>query len=154
MSRSTFWASPWTRMWDWNFRSASSKSMEEKSISSTTQLRSREGGVALSIPLQRTSDPPWPAPMNQIPHWQTSKIWTCGPSKYLWGWKWKSLSRVWLFATPWSIHPWNSLGQNTGVGSCPLLQGIFPTQGSNPGLPHCRQILYQLSHQGSPRILE
>ena len=35
-----------------------------------------------------------------------------------------------------------------------LLQGIFPTQGSNPGLPHCRQILYQLSHKGSPRTLE
>ena len=35
-----------------------------------------------------------------------------------------------------------------------LLQGIFPTQGSNPGLPHCRWILYQLSHKGSPRILE
>ena len=46
--------------------------------------------------------------------------------------------------------PWNSLGQNTGVGSLSLLQGIFPTQGSNPGLPHCRQILYQLSHQRSP----
>ena len=41
--------------------------------------------------------------------------------------------------------PWNSLGQNTGVGSLSLLQGIFPTQGSNPGLPHCRQILYQLT---------
>ena len=50
--------------------------------------------------------------------------------------------------------PWNSPGQNTGVGSRSLLQGIFPTQGLNPGLPHCRQILYQLSHQGSPRILE
>ena len=48
----------------------------------------------------------------------------------------------------------NSPGQNTGVGSLSLLQGIFPTQGSNPGLPHCRQILYQLSHKGSPRILE
>ena len=46
--------------------------------------------------------------------------------------------------------PWNSLGKNTGVSSRSLLQGIFPTQGSNPGLPHCRQILYQLSHQGSP----
>ena len=44
--------------------------------------------------------------------------------------------------------PWNSLGQNTLVGSHSLLQGIFPTQGSNPGLPHCRRILYQLSHQG------
>ena len=50
--------------------------------------------------------------------------------------------------------PRNSPGQNTGVGSLSLLQGIFPTQGSNPGLPHCREILYQLSHQGSPRILE
>ena len=50
--------------------------------------------------------------------------------------------------------PWNSPGQNTGVGSRSLLQGIFPTQGSNPGLLHCRQILYQLSHRGGPRILE
>ena len=50
--------------------------------------------------------------------------------------------------------PWNSLGQNTGVGSLSLLQGIFPTQGLNPGLPHCRWILYQLSHKGSPRILD
>ena len=49
---------------------------------------------------------------------------------------------------------WNSLGQNTGVGSLSLLQGIFPTQGSNPGLPHCRWISYQLSHKGNLRILE
>ena len=49
--------------------------------------------------------------------------------------------------------PWNSLGQNTGVGSLSLLQGIFQTQGSNPGLPLCRQIFYQLSHKVSPRIL-
>ena len=55
----------------------------------------------------------------------------------------------WLFATPR-----NSPGQNTEVGRFPLLQGIFPTQGSNRGLLHCRQILYQLSHRGSPRILE
>ena len=44
--------------------------------------------------------------------------------------------------------------QNTGVRSLSLLQGILPTQGSNPGLPHCRWILYQPSHKGSPRILE
>ena len=49
---------------------------------------------------------------------------------------------------------WNSPGQNTGVGSLSLLQWIFPTQGSNPGLPHCRQILYQLDHKARPRILE
>ena len=40
--------------------------------------------------------------------------------------------------------------KNTGVGSLSLLQGIFPTQRLNPGLPHCRQVLYQLSHKGSP----
>ena len=45
--------------------------------------------------------------------------------------------------------PWNSPGQNTGVGSLSLLQGIFPTQGSNSGLPHCRRILYLLSHKES-----
>ena len=50
--------------------------------------------------------------------------------------------------------PWNFPGQNTGVGSHSLLQRIFPIQGSNPGLPHCRRILYQLSHKGNPRILE
>ena len=74
------------------------------------------------------------------------------PSDFSWEDKWKRnlLSRVQLFATPWN-SPWNSPGQNTGLGSCSLLQGIFPTQGSNPGLPHCRQILYQLKHQGSPR---
>ena len=43
--------------------------------------------------------------------------------------------------------PWSSPGQNLGVGSLSLLQGIFPTQGSNSGLPHCRRILYQLSHR-------
>ena len=46
--------------------------------------------------------------------------------------------------------PWNSPGQNTGVGSHSLLLGIFPTQGLNPGLPRCRWILHQLSHKGSP----
>ena len=49
--------------------------------------------------------------------------------------------------------PWDSPGQNTGVGSLSLLQGKIPTQGSNPYLPHCRQILYQLRHKGSP-VLE
>ena len=50
--------------------------------------------------------------------------------------------------------PSDSPGQNTGVSSLSLFQGIFPTQGSNSGLLHCGQTLYQLSHQGSPRILE
>ena len=48
------------------------------------------------------------------------------------------------------LHPWDFLGNNTEVGCCFLLQGIFPNQRSNPGLLHCRRILYQLSHKGSP----
>ena len=52
---------------------------------------------------------------------------------------------------PHGLHSqWNSPGQNTGVGGLSLLQGIFPTQELNPGLLHCRWILYQLSHKGSP----
>ena len=50
--------------------------------------------------------------------------------------------------------PWNSLGQNTAVGSLSFLQGIFPTQGLNLGLWHSRQVLYQLSHKGNARRLE
>ena len=49
-----------------------------------------------------------------------------------------------------SVHG-DSPEKNTGVGCHALFWGIFPTQGSNPGIPHCRQILYRLSHQGSPR---
>ena len=59
------------------------------------------------------------------------------------------------FLQPHGLYsPWNSPSQNTRVGSLSLLQGIFPTLGLNPGLSHCRQILNQLSHKGSPRILE
>ena len=50
--------------------------------------------------------------------------------------------------------PWNSPGQNTGVGSLSLLQGILPIQRLYPGLLYSRQILYQLGHKGSPRMLE
>ena len=59
------------------------------------------------------------------------------------------------FLQPHGLYsPRNSPGQNTRVGSLSLLQGIFPTQELNPGLPHCRWILYQLSHKGTPGILE
>ena len=50
------------------------------------------------------------------------------------------------------LCPWDSPGKIAGVGCHALLQGIFPTQGSNPGLLHCRQILHCLSHQGSPSV--
>ena len=55
---------------------------------------------------------------------------------------------------PYGLHsPWNSPGQNTGVGSYFLPKGIFPTQRLNPGLSHCRRILYHLSQQGSPKLI-
>ena len=59
-----------------------------------------------------------------------------------------SLQHIWLYC------PWDSPGQNTRMGSLSLLQGIFLTQGLSPGLPHCRWILYQLSHKGSPMYPE
>ena len=66
--------------------------------------------------------------------------------------KWKLLSHVWLLATPWTIQFMEF--SRPEYWSLSLLQGIFPTQGSNPDLLHCRQILYQLSHKESPRVLE
>ena len=67
---------------------------------------------------------------------------------------WEWLSPVQLFVTPWTVAhqaPWSRdfPGMNTGVGCHSLLQGIFPTQGLNTGLLHCRQIFYHVSHQGS-----
>ena len=69
----------------------------------------------------------------------------------------ESASHLVVSSSLWSrglYSPWNSPGQTTGMGSLSLFQGIFPTQGLKPGLPHCRWILYQLSHKWSPRILE
>ena len=72
---------------------------------------------------------------------------------YLFGYESENRSVVSVSLRPRGLYsPWNSPGQNTGVGSLSLLQGIFPTQGLNPGLLHCRQILYRLSHQGSPYL--
>ena len=72
-------------------------------------------------------------------------------------WKWSQLSRVWLFVSPQTVPhqdplSMDSSAKNTGVGCDSLLQGNFPTQGLNPGLPHCRQTLYRLSHKGSPLL--
>ena len=71
----------------------------------------------------------------------------------------KSFSHIWLFVTPRTVACQASMfgtlqARILGVGCPALLQGIFPTQGPNPGLPHCRRILYCLSHRGGPRILE
>ena len=67
--------------------------------------------------------------------------------------EWSEVSRAQLFATPCNIQPME-FSQNIGVGSLSLLQGIFQTQGSNPGFLYCWRFLYQLSHKGSPTILE
>ena len=69
----------------------------------------------------------------------------------------QSLSHVQLCATPWTVACQTPLSLGilqARVGYHALLQGILPTQGWNPGLPHCRLILYQMSHQGSPRTLQ
>ena len=77
---------------------------------------------------------------------------------FLWKWKRvKLLSPVWLFAIPRTVdytflHPWDLPGKTTGVDCHFLLQGILPTQGSKPGLPHWGQMLHPLSHQGSPLL--
>ena len=67
---------------------------------------------------------------------------------------WKSLSCVQFFATPWTIQSMEFSRPEywSGQDSLSLLQGIFPTQGSNPGFQHYRRILYQLSHKGSPGL--
>ena len=82
------------------------------------------------------------------------------PSRWASGYKvelWRLLIKVKLKVaqscpTLCGSMDWNSPGKNTGMGSHSFLQGIVPIQGSNPGLLHCKQILYQLSHKRSPRI--
>ena len=70
-------------------------------------------------------------------------------------WKWKSQSYSLTLCKPHELYsPWNSPAQNTGVESLSLTPGHLPKPGLNPGLPHCRWIFNQLSHKGSPRILE
>ena len=74
-------------------------------------------------------------------------VWAFFGIAFLWGW-----NENWPFLPnslrPQGLYsPWNSLGHNTGMGSLSLLQGFFPTQGSNKGVLHCRQILYQLSYE-------
>ena len=88
---------------------------------------------------------------HQTPSWQDQSSRSC-PCVCL-------VAQLYLTLHPHELQParllcpWDSPGENTGVGCHALLQEIFPTQGSNPGLPHCRQILYWLSHQGSPTLV-
>ena len=74
---------------------------------------------------------------------------TCSLEEKLWKTRrWKSLSCVWLFATPWTIQSVEFSRPEYWSGSLSFLQRIFPTQRLNTGLPHCTWILYQLSHKG------
>ena len=82
---------------------------------------------------------------------QISRTYLQGNSKPSYLLKWSESHSV-VSNSLWSpglYNPWSSPSQNSRVGSHSLLQGIFPTQGSNPGLLHCRWILYQLSHRES-----
>ena len=94
----------------------------------------------------------WPARVRRVAKsWTRLSTYTLPVKLCVLKKKKKSHSVVSDSLRPFGLYsPWNSSGQNTGVGSCSLLQGIFPTQGLNAGLPHCRRILYQPSHQGSP----
>ena len=96
-------------------------------------------------------------------HWQADSLPLCplGIPKSPWyildkmKWIEVKVAQPCLTLRPHGLYsPWNSQGQNTGVSSLSLLQGIFPTHGLNPGLLHCRPILYQLRYKGSPIILE
>ena len=117
----------------------------------------RQEYYRVAIPFSRRTS--WPRDWTQVSHiagwfftiWAPREAWYKSVFKL----ESESCSVVSDSLRPQGLYsPRNSPGKNTGVGSLSLLQGIFPTQGLNPGLPHCRQILYQLSHKGSPRILE
>ena len=94
----------------------------------------------------------WPATDHRVAKsWTRLRMYTLPVKLCVLEKKKKSHSVVSDSLRPFGLYsPWNSPGQNTGMGSCSLLQGIFLTQGSNTHLPHCGRILYQLSHQGSP----
>ena len=77
-------------------------------------------------------------------HFKAQLNWSPSPAKC------SLVSRGQLSTPLWTVVHQNSPGKNTRVGCHSLLQGIFPTQGLNPGPLHCRQILYHLSHQGNP----
>ena len=87
--------------------------------------------------------------------WLKNLICLHGRLKILWKENCQLLICIRLFEIPMDcsparlLRPWNSPGKNTGVGCHSFLQGNFLTQGSNPGLRHCRQILYCSSHQGN-----
>ena len=103
-------------------------------------------GTKLIIPFR------WPGIITQLGYLILVKILnvTWKDASMIIHWKSKFLSDVWLLETPWTIQSMEFSRPEYPS----ILQGIFPTQGSNPGLSHCRWIPYQLIYQGSWRILE
>ena len=124
-------------------------------------MKWREGRA---LPGLCVSSMPWASCCS--PHWMVLMLFVCWTCRCLENCeilckcgllkvKMKVAQSCQTLCDPMNLYsPWNSPGQNTGVGRLSLLQGIFPTQGLNPSLPHYRQILYQLSHKRSPRIRE
>ena len=109
------------------------------------------------LPFPSPGDLPNPGTEPRSPVLQAEALPSEPPGKPIWNTepqrsahKWKLLVMSDSLQPHGLYSPWNSLSLNAGVGSRFLLQGIFPTQRSNPDLPHCRWILYQLSQQGSP----
>ena len=93
----------------------------------------RQGSGRAGAGLRKVTRGPWPCPSPRLARTLVKVAQSCP-----------------TLCDPMDLYsPWTSPGQNTGVGSPSLLQGVFPTQGSNPALLHCRRILYQIRHKGS-----
>ena len=112
----------------------------------TTQIQVVSQNVHMQVPWSLSLSSDGPLPKSSVPHEMVSPFtqlpkWSCSVMS-------DSLWPHGLYPTR-LLHPWDFPGKNTGVSCHFLLQGIFPTQGSNPGLPHCKQMLYCLSHQES-----
>ena len=118
------------------------------------QMHLAQAGTPLS--LVQLSLNPWSPALKRKCHagcWSLRPTWLpkAWELSFVFEWVIESCSVVSDSLWPHGLHsPWNSPGQNTGVGSLSLPLGIFPIQGSNPRLPHCRWIRYHLSHKGRP----
>ena len=132
---------PWKRKWQPTLVSLLGEFHGQKSLVGYSPWDSKESNTTEWLSLHFLSRAPSPESWWNIPVHCSEGIFKVS----------ESCSVVSDSLQPHVLYsPRNSLSQNTRVGSRSLFQGIFPTQGSNPGLLHCRWILYQLSHQGSP----